>query len=258
MELCDALCADRAALTALWAETFGDPPALIGRFLTLLPELGFGLAAVEDGRLLGAAYWIDALRLEGRRLGYLYAVAVDPTARGRGVGAALNRACIGQGRERGALWCTTEPAEPSLFAWYARVGLHPALSVRRTAHSAAALLPVAPLTARDYGERREALLALTPHVTLLPAALDFEEALLRSFGGGFFAVGQGIAAVEREDGRALVRETLGEDTAAAAASLAAFLGCGRAERQETAEKGETLLAADRPLPHGTQWGLRFD
>ena len=47
--LCNALTVEREALCALWAETFGDPPALVARFLELLPELGFGLAAVEDG-----------------------------------------------------------------------------------------------------------------------------------------------------------------------------------------------------------------
>ena len=71
-------------------------------------------------------------------------------------------------------------------------------------------------------------------------------------------MGQGIAAVELEDGRAVVREVLGEDTSAAAASLAAFLGCGEAEMQQTADAWEALLSADRPLPPGTQWGLRFD
>lgn len=258
MELCEALCLGREAPGALWAATFGDPEALIGRFFELLPELGFGLAAVEGGRLLGAAYWIDALRLEGARVGYLYAVAVEPAARGRGLGEALSRACLERGRARGAALCATEPAEASLFDWYARVGLRPALCLRRSAFSPAAALPLAPLTDAEYGARREALLAGRPHVALLRPALAFEGALLRACGGGFFSVGDGIAAVETEDGCALVREVLGEDRAKAAAALAAALGCTRAELCETADGGEALLAADGPFPPGTQWGLRFD
>ncbi len=258
MELIDALAVDRGKLTALWANTFGDPPALIGRFLALLPELGFGLAAVEGGELLGAAYWIDALRLAGERVGYLYAVAVEPSARSRGLGAALSRGCIEQGRARGAAWCCTEPAEASLFTWYARLGLRPALYRVCAETPAEALLPVAPLSDEDYGVRREALLRERPHVALLPPALRFEHALLCAYGGGFFAVGEGIAAVERESGAALVRELLGAEKTAAAASLAAALGCESALLWESSDTGEPLLAADRPFPPGTGWALRFD
>lgn len=257
-EMRDALACDRQELAALWAETFGDPEALASSFLALLPELGFGLAAVEDGKLRGAAYWIDALRLGERRCGYLYAVAVKAAARGRGLGAALSRGCLEKGRARGAAFCCTEPAEPSLFAWYARLGLRPALCSRSRTFAPAPGLPVSPLSAAAYGERREALLAEAPHVVLLPPALRFEEALLRTYGGGFFAVGEGIAAVERDGETVALREALGADPARIAASLAAVLGCQRASLRETAEEGEPLLAADTPFPAGTSWNLTFD
>ena len=258
MELTDVLRAERAAAVSLWAETFGDPPALVGRFLDLLPELGFGLAACEDGTLLGTAYWIDALRLDEARCGCLYAVAVRPEARSRGLGAALCRACLARGKERGALYCCTEPAEPSLFTWYAGLGLRPALRRSCRELPAKAGLPLRPLSAQHYGERREALLAGRPHVTLLDAALRFEEALLRAYGGGFFAAGDGIIAVEKENGAAVLREALGSDAETLAASAAAALGCERALLYETGDAGEDFLAAQTPFPPGTSWNLSFD
>ena len=71
---------ERPALVTLWNEVFGDPPELAERFLALLPAFGCGFAAAEEGRVLGAAYWIDGLELAGEKCGYLYAVAVCPEA----------------------------------------------------------------------------------------------------------------------------------------------------------------------------------
>ena len=92
MEIREIRPVDHAALVALWHGVFGDPEDYVETFLRYLPEMGGGVAAFEEGRPLGAAYMITALRLrEGensRRCGYLYAVAVKPEARGRGVGSA--------------------------------------------------------------------------------------------------------------------------------------------------------------------------
>ena len=98
--LIDALQAEPRQLIALWRDVFGDPPELPAAFLRQLPAIGCGWAAVEEGRVLGAAYWIDALYLGEERCGYLYAVAVRPEARGQGLGAALSRACWESGRAR--------------------------------------------------------------------------------------------------------------------------------------------------------------
>ena len=250
---------ESAQLTALWHRVFGDPETLAEEFLRRLPDFGCGFAAVEDGRVLGAAYWLDGLELAGEKLGYLYAVAVHPEARGRGLGAELSRACFEAGRERGAQWRTTAPAEPSLFGWYERIlGVKPALYRQATEREAEPLLPVSPITPEDYAARREALMGTRPHFRCVPEAMRYEAANCRTFGGGLFAVGEGIAAAIAEDGSALVREALGPEPEAIAASVGARLGCERVTLLQAADEGKPFLASDRPFPPGTVWNLAFD
>ena len=82
---------DAGALAALWHRVFRDPEELSQGFLAHLPALGGGVCAEENGKLLGAAYAVTEYYLEEERLAYLYAIAVLPEARGRGLGTRLTR-----------------------------------------------------------------------------------------------------------------------------------------------------------------------
>ena len=259
---------DIPALTGLWREIFGDSEALIAAFFRLLPGMGSGVVAEKDGAVVGMAFLIDGLWLvdrDGRetRCGYLYAVAVAPEARGAGLGAALSRAAFALGRERGAEILCTEPAEPGLFDWYERIlGVQCALRRRCDA------IPAAPGAearheAKRYGQRREALLANTPHLRLGYNALAFEWFLCADGGGGFYELTDGvIAAAYREGERAVIRELLapdGVDRRAAAASLARQLGAKEALLYSADARGEAYLATPPgQLPEETVWGLSFD
>lgn len=248
-----------AGLIALWHEVFGDPPELAARFLTGLPAFGCGFAAVEEGEVLGAAYWLDALELAGEKCGYLYAVAVRPETRGRGLGAALSQACFEEGKRRGAVYRCTAPAEPSLFGWYARIlGVRPALYRQSRELAAEASLPVLPIPPELYAARREALLGPAPHLRCGAEAMAYEAENCRCFGGDLYAVGDGIAAAAPEAGLALVREAIGPEPERIAASVAAHLGCERARLLRCADEGTPFLASDRPFPPGTVWNLAFD
>ena len=250
---------DARDLAALWHGVFGDPPALAEALLRELPAFGCGFAAVENEKLLGAAYWLDGLELAGEKCGYLYAVAVYPEYRGRGLGAALSRACFEEGKRRGAAYRCTVPAEPSLFGWYERIlGLKPALYRQSTELAARAGLPARPIGPAEYAERRETLLGVFPHLRCTPEAMAYEAANCRSFGGDLFAVGDGIAAAYREDGIALVREALGPEPEEIAAAVGARLGCECVQLLTCAGEGAPFLAADRPFPPGTVWNLAFD
>ena len=229
---------DAPALAALWRQVFEDPEELSRRFLAELPALGGGVCAEEDGKLLGAAYAVTDYFLNEERLAYLYAVAVLPEARGRGLGAALSREAAALGRRLGAELVCTCPAEDSLYPWYERIiGVRPAL------------------------RRREALLGDTPHVRPGDAALRREKDNCRSCGGDLVAVGEGIAAVYCEEGVAVLRELLAPREAerpALAAAVGAALGAERALLYTPDAAGEPCMAADRPLPAGCVWGLALD
>ena len=257
--LIDVLQAEPRQLIALWHDVFGDPPELPAVFLRQLPAIGCGWAAVEEGHVLGAAYWIDALYLGEERCGYLYAVAVRPEARGQGLGAALSRACWESGRERGAVYACTEPAEASLFDWYGDiVGARPVLYRQVTELSTAAGAPAEPISAEDYALRREVLLKDHPHVRYAPEALVYEQANCRCYGGDLYRIGEGIADALREDGVLLVRECLGPEPEALAASLGAVLGCERIRLLRSAAEGERFLAGNKVFPADTIFNITFD
>ena len=119
---------DTSAMRSLWSDAFGDPSELIDFFFELLPSMGTGFVAELDGEIFGAAYVLDAfLHLPGgetKKLAYIYAVSVDESAQGRGIGAELTRACMRNAWDYSADICCTLPAEDALYDWYeSRCGL---------------------------------------------------------------------------------------------------------------------------------------
>lgn len=263
MEIREIRPADRPTLVELWHSVFGDPVSYVEEFFRILPDIGSGVVAVENGVPVGAAYMITGLELcEGgktRRCGYLYAVAVDPAARGRGTGGALSQAAAALGRARGAELICTLPAEPGLYAWYERLlGVRCALCrERRDMDSRPGPIPQ-PIGAAEYLRRREALLAGRPHLRLSEAAMRLEEANCRAFGGFLCALGDGLAAAYVDGDAVQVRELLGAPPEAAAA-VGAALGTARVRLWLPAERGEPYLAfAPADLPAATVWNLAFD
>lgn len=253
---------DAPALAALWHRAFEDPEELSRGFLARLQELGGGVCAEEDGVLLGAAYAVTDYYLGEDRLAYLYAVAVLPEARGRGLGMALSRQAAALGRRLGAGIVCTVPAEPSLYPWYERaIGVRCALR-RREERIESRLGPVPlPLTPEEYGARREALLAGRPHVRPGAAALRQEQFNCRVCGGDLFSIGEGIAAVYYDEDVPVLRELIapeGADRAALAAAVGAALGAESVRLLTPDNTGEPCMASDPPLPTDCVWGLALD
>ena len=251
----DPLCreirrSDRTALVSLWARVFGDPPALVETFLDLLPEMGTGVLVEENGALLGAAYLLDGFTLlfpdaAPKKCGYLYAVAVEAHARGRGLGARLSQVAAGLGRSRGAEIICTLPAEASLYVWYNSV-LSLRYVNRRVSYLSSPAPRRTPLSAEEYGLRREELLNGRSHVRLSPSALRFQWELCLCYGGGFYAVGDSIfCACSEENGLWRLQELLSP-----AGSPHPLGGLQAME--------SPYLCSDLPLPPDCVWNLTLD
>ena len=259
---------DRAALTALWRQVFGDPEEVVAAFFDALPRMGIGAVAEAEGRPVGAAYVLDALAVvdaagRERRCGYLYAVAVDPEHRHQGLGAKLSQEAASLSLSRGTTFICTLPAEPSLYAWYEEIlGLGCALHRKRYTVIARPVWPAERLCPGDYLARREALLAGVPHLRPAPAVMDFAGQFYALFGGGLYACGGGLCAVYVDDGRALIRELFapaGVAAADVAAALCAALGCQTGQYILPDNEGEPYLAAPAgALPPDCVWNLSFD
>lgn len=259
---------DIPVLSRLWEKTFEDSPELIADFFRLLPDMGTGLAAVQKGKIVGAAYVIMGMELlcgEKKPVpgGYIYAVAVEEDCRGFGIGSALTRAARDEGLRRGAAFVCTLPASASLYGWYRELlGVEPVLFRRTRRSDCAALEPVMPISVTEYMLWRENMLRGQPHLHLSYPALEFQYRLCKAYGGGFFAVGSGICAAYLDGETALIRELLLMDESeknAAAASVGAEMGAKDFVLYSPAPDGEPYIAAlPGDIPGACIWNLSFD
>lgn len=250
---------DYAALSVLWQRCFGDPPELIEKFFTLLPEMGRAVTAEHQGRVAGAAYALTGLELlPGKRsCGYIYAVAVDESCRGLGIGGALSIAAAEAARQAGAEIICTLPAEDSLYGWYEKlIGVKYPLR-RKELICKAAKGDCREIGAKEYAERREKLLCEKPHIRFPAAYLSFQCELCKCYGGGFYAVGDWVAAAYPEGDTARIIELIGAEKTAAAA-VAARLGANFALSYQPAADGERFMASDSPMPRDCEWNLALD
>lgn len=259
---------DIPALSRLWEKTFDDSETLIADFFRILPDMGAGLAAVMDGKIAGAAYVITGMELTGGESaptpgGYIYAVAVEESCRGLGIGSALTRAAAEEGRRRGAKFICTLPANESLYGWYRELlEVEPALYRRTFCSSCVPGTPTMPVSVTEYMLWRENILRGRPHLHLSYPALEFQYRLCSAYGGGFFAVGSGICAAYLEGGTAVIRELLLMDErerVSAAASVGAEIGAEDFVLYSPALWGEPYLAAHPgAIPPDCVWNLSFD
>ena len=250
---------DAPQLIRLWVEAFGDDECMIGRFLELLPEMGSGLAAYENSKVIGAAYLLDAELSTGEKCGYIYAVAVDKSYRGRGIGAELCRECLRLASQKGMSFVYLLPAEESLYAWYERrIGTKTALFCAYER-----VLPannnarIERISAEEYAAEREKLLRGRLHFCCGSAYMCFEEVLCTMYGGGMYRCGEGIACGYLEDGVLRVREALG-DPPDFIPELCAMLGAEYALVRRAATSGEPYIAATAAIDDTAVCGLTLD
>ena len=260
--------ADVPAMRALWRRVFDESEIFLDAFFRLLPDIGGAVvAADETGELLGAAYALTGFewqRPDGTRaqLGYLYAVAVDESARGQGLGGELTKAAAAICREREAVIVATLPAEEGLYAWYEKqIGTKYALRREKSVVPADKVVDIMKLTGTEYMLWRENLLRGRAHVHLSTPMMELQRALCESYDGGLFASSDGVFAACRDGERLIIPEILCAQGVPAdtAASAAAYLGCREAVfYTPAAQGGEPYVVSDTPLPPGTVWDLTLD
>ena len=256
---------DIPELTRLWIDVFDEDERMLTAFFGALRHTGSGLAAVMDGKIVGAGYVLTGQSLvSGDRiipLGLIYGIAVDPRCRSHGIGRAIVKAVAEMAKEQGAEIICCEPANQSLVRWYDEVlSLKPALYRRELSIPAQKSLPCHPLDAVEYARLREKLLRGKNRVRLSDASMGFEEDMLKIYGGGFFAVAEGIAAAYLWEGQAIIRELICPEglEERCAASLAHTLSASQAKLFESADMGQAYILTDRPIPADSHWNLSFN
>lgn len=256
-----AAASDQPQLHALWQTVFGDPPELIQLFYDSFPPEVSAWVVRQDEKILTAAYLIPGnWYLNGSALkpvGYVYAVATRPDARGNGYAGRLMQAMHKEAAERGML-LYTRPAEAALFPWYEKT-----MAARNTGRmreliaqrDASLTVPCHVIGTEEYAAKREALLSDRPHIVCSERFLRLQE----QYSDGYAATEDGIGCCLLQEKQVLIPEFLGAPEAAErfAQAVMEHLHCSTAVLRLTDPDGPLPSAAycGNPLPAATHWGL---
>lgn len=220
---------------ALWQTAFGDEDAYIDCYFRsqYAPDRVLGLR--EDG-VLSAMLVLFPLELRWpdgglTRASYLYALATDPAARGKGYATFLMKYAEFYLAGQGVPFLSTVPAEPSLQPLFAGVGFQPChpMDEAELELPAPGPYPAEEVDGAAYLALRESLLAGTAHAVYSETYLNHQKAVSALAGGGLYRMetpaGAACAVVERAGTLLEVRELLAPSGGqmAALAALAAKL-----------------------------------
>lgn len=171
---------------------------------------------------------------------YVYAFCTHPEGQGRGYGRRLLAWTEEQAKKAGMRGVVMVPGERSLFEFYATLGYQTfcATFERHIVRENVPTLPVADCSPVDYQARRRELLRGRWRVEYPEVSANWQARLCADSGGGFFRVGDGIAAVERWGGSFVVKELLSDQPERAAQSLLAALDGARALVRTPVPTGE--------------------
>ena len=210
------------AQKALWKTAFGDEDRLIDWFYDCcMPEEDM-LLLLEDGRLASMLALLPVslslpggVEASGR---YVYALATDPSMRGKGYGRQLLHYVDGFLSSRGSDCVTVVPAEPSLHKFFATVAFCPAFSTRKLELLKSMLQPAAegdraePVEPGEYNAIRRRLLEGAPAVDYPEELIRYQQGMGRLSGGGLYRLSvdgaEGCAAAEYTDGESVLFKEL--------------------------------------------------
>lgn len=198
------------ALLHIWESAFGDDD--MDAFFAFYAD-SCRRAAVVDDTPVAAGYLLHAGNLicdgQATPCAMIYAVAVLPEFRNRGLGAGIVSELISAGREAGYPAIVLCPSEDSLFEFYgSRAGFHDWFSIVERALACPSPLDPQPglceISPEEYCSLREDLLCRTPHIETDVRALSYQSLLCRQHGGGLFRIdapdGVSCAVIERQPG----------------------------------------------------------
>lgn len=205
---------DVPRLKGLWKDCFGDEDAYIDHYFDTFYRPDRALVLEQEGEvcsmLLTFSFFMTLPTGESLPVCYVYAFCTDPSCQSRGFGRRLLSYAEETARGEGCAALFMIPGEKSLFDFYRSLGYETGASFRSLELEAAeeGTLPVQPCSVEDYAARREAWLADLPHISYDSETLHYQHRLCRSTGGGFYRVGEGIAAVEVDEEAIFVKELL--------------------------------------------------
>lgn len=248
---------DVPALEALWQVCFGDAPAESRPFLTHSDIRVF--AAYASGSPVSMLCALPATLVDDcggeRPCAYLYAVCTHPDFRGRGLSSGL-LAYAEQALRRMGFSCTAlVPANEKLFEFYQKSGYQTVFYQKKYEIAPGGVADIRPIDAAGYRALRE--------LQLYDSFVSFDERMLALLPQRWRIETDAAvccAAGEAENGILILQELLPDDPAAAAA-LAARLGCRSAVVQTAGDArpfGMAKALDASALPERAYLGVSFE
>lgn len=239
-------------LRNLWKTAFGDEDAFLDLFFSRAYAPDRCRCVLEEDRVLAALYWLRAA-CQDQPFAYLYAVATDPAARGRGLCRMLMEDTRNLLARQGYAGIILVPQKEPLRQMYAKMGYTDCGRVSRfLAPAEDTPIMLHRLSTEEYAAARRRFLPRG-------GVIQEGENLALLSGYVFFYRGPDfLAAVTPDSGKLICHELLGNPDAAYA--LVSALGC---REGSFCIPGEDLpFAQYLPLtencPKPLYFGLAFD
>ena len=267
---------DVPAMRRLWHEVFHDPEELTEIFYIMLEDMGSAVVATIDHKIVGMANVINGMELiekgvqyvehvkEPPVCGYIYAVAVAPEHRGKGIGRELCIEAEKLARHRESDIVCTLPSEESLYPWYRDIlGVDCVLHRKKHDTECKALELCMEMSSTEYMMWRENMLRGKTHLHPSNPTLEWEKQFCKVFDGGLFACGSGICAAYKDGDSCIIKELITAfpgDEERIAASVGAYLGCQKAVFYlPSGADGDAYLASlPGSIPADCVWNFTFD
>ena len=112
---------DFDSIFPLWQEAFGDSRPTAQRYFTAIVPYSTLFVILDENIPVSMLYSVEE-QVSSHKISYIYAVATAKSHRGQGLAAKLLAFAEDSAREAGASACILCPAEPSLAAYYGRLG----------------------------------------------------------------------------------------------------------------------------------------
>jgi len=195
-------------LRSLWKAAFSDEDAYLDLFFRVAFSPDRCRCVMEEGRVLAALYWFD-VSCDGAPMAYLYAVATDPAARGRGLCRALMEDVKRLLTRRGCAGILLKAADEGLRQMYQRMGYAPCTTIcAQTFDAVDQAVQLQEINTAEYAQLRRSLLPMGG-VLQEGITLDFLAEQAQFYRGNGF-----LAAVSVYDGDFFCHELLGDISAA--------------------------------------------
>ncbi|MDL2324788.1 GNAT family N-acetyltransferase [Ruminococcaceae bacterium OttesenSCG-928-A16] len=245
---------DTPALVALWQQVFGDDVGLITNCLQLFAGQG-NVYVAQNSQGVCAQLLAVPCNIKECKGFYLYALATNPAVQGQGVMSALMQYAETQFTQSDAQFCALIPANPPLFAFYAKRGYtqQTRLCHFRVYNNELAASPIKPTVGQISPQMFAAL--RNKHIPAPFMAFDAQRYAMvlddiEAQGGGTVYCNNGYALFLPTQNDVLIPEIFADDELGMAALLRAVFKQTKAQSLQVTAAPQQAFAA--PLGPGGQ------